>query len=190
MIKQKGFTLVETLLVVLILAIVGFGSYYVWHNQHRVSPKTSSNSSNKNDSNPSSQRSTPVSEQAYTTTFSKVSADLQTVILAELKKEVPDCVNSNNQIVNPEVDSNQALDPRVDYDTLGFAGAGIGCGEGAWGIFAKVDGSWQFLAHTEFYFYCSLLSQYHYPKKLIVLTNGGTTQCLDASGNVQATYND
>lgn len=30
---QKGFTLVETLLVVLILAVVGFGGYYVWNNQ-------------------------------------------------------------------------------------------------------------------------------------------------------------
>lgn len=33
-INQKGFTLVETLLVVLVLAVIGFGGYYVWQNQN------------------------------------------------------------------------------------------------------------------------------------------------------------
>lgn len=32
---ENGFTVVETLLVILILAVIGFGGYYVWHNQHK-----------------------------------------------------------------------------------------------------------------------------------------------------------
>ncbi|PJE65465.1 hypothetical protein COU91_01495, partial [Candidatus Saccharibacteria bacterium CG10_big_fil_rev_8_21_14_0_10_47_8] len=32
--NQKGFTLIESLLVVLILAVVGFAGYYVWHTRH------------------------------------------------------------------------------------------------------------------------------------------------------------
>ena len=34
--NQKGFTIVETLLVILIVAVIGSGSYYVWHSQHKV----------------------------------------------------------------------------------------------------------------------------------------------------------
>lgn len=36
---QKGFTVVETLLVVIIAILVGFGGYYVWHTNHKVSPE-------------------------------------------------------------------------------------------------------------------------------------------------------
>ena len=35
--SQKGFTVVETLLVTLVFAMVGFGGYYVWHNQQNNS---------------------------------------------------------------------------------------------------------------------------------------------------------
>ena len=31
--SQKGFAILEGLLIILILAVVGFGGYYVWHNQ-------------------------------------------------------------------------------------------------------------------------------------------------------------
>jgi len=31
--NQKGFTLVEVLLVVLIVAVIGFGGYTIWNNQ-------------------------------------------------------------------------------------------------------------------------------------------------------------
>ena len=34
--KQNGFTLVETLLVVLILAVLGFAGYTVWRSHHKV----------------------------------------------------------------------------------------------------------------------------------------------------------
>ena len=32
--NENGFTLVESLLTILVLAIIGFGGYYVWHTQH------------------------------------------------------------------------------------------------------------------------------------------------------------
>ena len=35
--NQKGFGLVESLLTILILAVVGFGGYYVWHARHNKS---------------------------------------------------------------------------------------------------------------------------------------------------------
>ncbi len=48
--KQKGFGLVETLLVILILAVVGLAGYAVWHNQHKA--KATSNSSQASQSTP------------------------------------------------------------------------------------------------------------------------------------------
>lgn len=33
---QKGFALIEGLLIILILAIIGFGGYYVWHSQKQT----------------------------------------------------------------------------------------------------------------------------------------------------------
>jgi hypothetical protein len=33
---QKGFALVEGLLILLILAVIGFGGYYVWHSQRQT----------------------------------------------------------------------------------------------------------------------------------------------------------
>jgi len=40
--NSKGFTLVETLLVLLVVAVIGFGGYYVWQNQHKDETKVSS----------------------------------------------------------------------------------------------------------------------------------------------------
>ena len=34
--RQSGFALVEGLLIILILAIIGFGGYYVWHSQKSI----------------------------------------------------------------------------------------------------------------------------------------------------------
>lgn len=39
---QKGFTLVEGLLVILVVAVIGFGGYYVWQNQNDKDTKENS----------------------------------------------------------------------------------------------------------------------------------------------------
>jgi prepilin-type N-terminal cleavage/methylation domain-containing protein len=36
--NQKGFGLIESLLVILIIAVIGFGGYYVWHTQRTKTP--------------------------------------------------------------------------------------------------------------------------------------------------------
>lgn len=59
--NQKGFTLVESLLVILILAVIGFAGYYVWHSQHS-SKLPVSNSPSKASTEVSSNNSKPVTE--------------------------------------------------------------------------------------------------------------------------------
>jgi Tfp pilus assembly protein PilE len=47
--SEKGFTAVEALLIILILAVISFGGYYVWHTQHtttNTSATTSTAASN------------------------------------------------------------------------------------------------------------------------------------------------
>jgi Tfp pilus assembly protein FimT len=36
--NSNGFTVVEGLLIVIVVAVIGFGGYYVWHTQHKTSP--------------------------------------------------------------------------------------------------------------------------------------------------------
>jgi hypothetical protein len=183
--NQEGFSVVEGLLIVVIVGMLGGVGWYVWHSQQQVD-KTYSQTSNssvapkKVSAQPKTQSTSPAPvvpvEEVSSSTFSKIPADLQAAIISVFKKEVPNCVKADGQI-------NDSPDKRVDYDTLGFAGTGIGCyGGGSWGIFAKVSGNWQFLAKTQFGFDCSLLNQYHYPRKLLAL-NTPEVKCLDASGN-------
>lgn len=49
---QRGFTIVETLLVILVATVVGFGGYYVWQNRHPKPAQTSSSASTASQQNP------------------------------------------------------------------------------------------------------------------------------------------
>ena len=42
--KESGFGLIESFLVLLILAVVGFGGYTVWHNHHKTKPVSTTQS--------------------------------------------------------------------------------------------------------------------------------------------------
>lgn len=51
--NQIGFTVVEGLLIILVVAVIGFGGYYVWHTQHNKTKPVSvvSTSSSKTTTN-------------------------------------------------------------------------------------------------------------------------------------------
>lgn len=57
--QQKGFTLVEGLLIVLIVALLAFAGYYVWHNQKKKkddkAASTTSQTTNTSDNNDDNQ---------------------------------------------------------------------------------------------------------------------------------------
>ena len=62
---QKGFALVESLLIILILAIIGFGGYYVWNTQKNVDKTSKDAVSASQSTHPAS--STSNTSQKYLT---------------------------------------------------------------------------------------------------------------------------
>lgn len=59
--NEKGFTVVEALITVLIIVVIGFGGFYVWHTEHK--PKTTA-------SNVATTSSTTPAEKTTTTPLS------------------------------------------------------------------------------------------------------------------------
>jgi hypothetical protein len=180
---QSGFGLAGVAIVIVVLGLLGGAGWLVYRQGQANAPKTDMANTTPQAANgqqtPAPATATPPSAPTMTT-YSKVPKGLQTAIVAQLSADAPECVK-DGQPVNSE---GAADDPRVDYDAAGYAGAGIGCGYGSWGIFAKVGANWKFLAKTQFAYKCSLLQQYHYPKQLLAL-NQPDPQCFDANDNEQ-----
>lgn len=213
---KNGFAALETLLILVIVALIGGTGWYVWHSKQQAD-KTLNAAQSENTSafksttvksfadcqkaagstvqqsypevcvTKSGQRFTQStsdqSQTPYTTTYSKVPAALQKVILAEITKDVPSCVKDGQLL-----DANgQADDPRVDYAPSGAAATDIGCDGGSWGLFAKdSSGDWKFLEKTQMAFDCSVLTQYKVAKQLLLLNADAV--CFDANNN-EVDYN-
>lgn len=63
--NQKGFALIESLLIILILAVIGFGGYYVWHTQKGDKSKSGPHVTSENAAKPVSPA--PASDNAMLT---------------------------------------------------------------------------------------------------------------------------
>lgn len=62
--NQNGIALIETLLIILILVIIGFGGYYVWHTQKQTD-KTLNQASSTSQKTVTTASKTPVSSVKY-----------------------------------------------------------------------------------------------------------------------------
>lgn len=78
---QSGFALVESLLIILILVIIGFGGYYVWHSQQQTNKtlstaaSTSQKAASTEASNASAQKYLTIKEWGIKFTADKNSQD-------------------------------------------------------------------------------------------------------------------
>lgn len=63
--NQKGFTALETVLIIVVLAVIGGAGYYVYHQNHKTKTAQTQNSASKTDSTASSQASKPASKTKY-----------------------------------------------------------------------------------------------------------------------------
>ena len=63
---QSGFTVVETFLVILVVAVMGLGGYYVWQTQHNKKTTVASTStSNKTTTSTKTTTTTPATPSSY-----------------------------------------------------------------------------------------------------------------------------
>lgn len=74
---QRGFTVVETLLVLILLAIIGFTGYYVWHTQKNTN-STYNNSAKLNSPANSTSSKTSTSNKIDTAAAEKLVNDFYT----------------------------------------------------------------------------------------------------------------
>lgn len=87
--NQSGFTIIEGLLIVLVLAIIGFGGYYVYSTQHKTknsSSTSSNNSTSVNVKNPSSTSSSsnPSATKYLDITQAKIKLPLANPIIYDM----------------------------------------------------------------------------------------------------------
>lgn len=172
---QKGFSVVEVMVIVAIVILLGVAGWYVWKNVG--DSDDSDNSSSSETTQQTEQEEQPAEPTIEAVLYSEVPADLQAAIFEETEQYVPGCIK-DGQIVDFNGDP---YDQEVAYASSGFAVTGIGCDGGAVNLFVKQDGSWLWVARTQEAFKCSDLETYDVPVEL--LDTGGfrtarPVQCL------------
>lgn len=65
--NEKGFSAVEGLLIILVVAVIGFGGYYVWHTQHKAKPTVAITTKSATKPATSTKTTTPTPTQKYIT---------------------------------------------------------------------------------------------------------------------------
>lgn len=87
---QSGFALVESLLIILILVIIGFGGYYVWHSQKQTNKTldtaatTSQKAASAAASNTSSQKYLTIKEWGVKVPLTDADSDAYYLIKSDL----------------------------------------------------------------------------------------------------------
>ncbi|MGC1177422.1 MAG: hypothetical protein WA843_05110 [Candidatus Saccharimonadales bacterium] len=101
--NQKGFSLVEGLLIVIAVALIAFVGYYVWHSQKEANKTL-------NAASKSSQATTPKADTKPTTpaTADEKEAQLQTFMLATCSASDNDAIKAlfqNQSVQNVDTDN-------------------------------------------------------------------------------------
>jgi hypothetical protein len=188
--NQLGIGIIELLAFVVIIGIVGFTGWYVWHGK-QASDKTLDTAAKTSQAPSTTQETTALSQadiekaSAVKTTFAKLPQSLQAVVVAEVSKESPDCVKDGKLVDANGVTAN----PAASYASVGSAIITIGCtnDSGAAALFAKdvKSGEWKFVEATQAMYMCDSIFQNPVPKALLQLATGGDANCTDAAtGNV------
>ena len=65
--NEKGFSVFEGLLIILVVAVIGFGGYYVWHTQHKAKPTAAITTTSSTKPTTSTKTTTSTPTQKYIT---------------------------------------------------------------------------------------------------------------------------
>ena len=163
--NNKGFTSIEALLILVIVAIIAVAGWLVWESKN----KTNLSLHNATQS----QIPTKVTINIRKLTLSKAPISLKKSVLDHLKLAHPACINKDN---NPIDETGKLIDPDT---ALASASASVGvCQEAE--LYAKVNENWTFIQETQFAYSCSLLEKYNIPRDL----NGSTDSCLNSKDDL------
>jgi prepilin-type N-terminal cleavage/methylation domain-containing protein len=106
--SQSGFSAVELLLALLIIAVVAFGGFYVWHSNK----KDTTDSNNKNSTSNSSTSSSSKTDNTAYLEISKyhsrlpLTSELSSLKLGELEPGQLGLIGETVQVLAPELDAN------------------------------------------------------------------------------------
>ena len=125
MAKQSGFAVIELLLSLVVLSIIGFTGYYVWHAQK--------NTDKTLDQTVNPQLATKKSEKVQQITFSRLPLALKEVAV----KQAPDCYNQAGVPLTEDGSTDTAANVYYIDDRAAIFGS---CN--AVSIFAYQKGSW------------------------------------------------
>jgi len=181
--KQKGFTAIEGLLLLIIVGIIGFTGWYVWHAK-RSADKTLDVAASENISssriNKNSPKPVPLTKrQQQAADFSvgsiknseKIPVGAQPLIIADARKEIIDCSSglNGNQFETSIAQSN-------------FVAVGMGCITGQMHYYAQDSGKWSLLGSGVFGLDCAWVSRYKIVQSSLVQS---PAECRDFEGSGQ-----
>lgn len=163
--NTKGFAVIETLVVfVIVLVIAGVG-WYVWKGRQSTD-KTADSSANAQSSEVSKKEAPKASFAhglVYDTYFSQLPDTLQKSIVAFTAKEAKECVKNGKLL-----DSDGKLNDRqAKYMSDGFAQISIGCKDTSSALFVLDGVEWKEVDSTTYMYQCHILEQYKMPLKFM-----------------------
>ncbi len=173
--RQRGFSIIELLIVLIILILLGTFGWLIYNNQHKSKATATSGTS--------SQTKTTNSKVVEYTSWTQIPSDLQKAILTAWGP-LPSPVTPEDPCPTT-VQSTVTTESPVTAESDTYAITGVGCDGGAANLFAKVNGSWRDIEQTQDLFSCDIIQQYSVPLQLIVdgsPPNNGLVTCSQNNG--------
>ncbi len=179
--NQRGSGVVAFLLVLVIVGVIGFTGWYVWHSKQATDSTVQQTNAAAQSTAADAKKAETGMKDASVVELRKYStspAELQAAILNYTKSAAPDCV-MDGKIVDAD---KKVYDQDVQYSGSGSAITGIGCDGSSATLFVKrTAGQWEMVEKTQLGFSCDTLKTNKVPAKLLTL-QGGDAQCSDGSG--------
>lgn len=198
--RQYGFTIIETLLIVVAAIIVGSAGWYVWHLETRPAAKPVAHqgtAANQYDQFLAcAQATTKLSKvkgvdtctkdgasyslpsslsQDMIVNFDKIPISGRPTILAEAESQYQACATNSSA-------SNYPDQVAVQLAQSNFVAITEGCAGGATYFFGESGSKWSFLGGTQSGLLCQMTDQYDVKATSVLVNSSGLNECVTSSG--------
>lgn len=121
--NELGFTAVEGLLIVLILAVIGFGGYYVWHTQHSKKASTPTTSALRKKATSTTPPNPYAGWKTATLQYDKIMYQYPSSWTVTDKSVTYGCVTPGSDDIYLTSPSNEQIELRTGVSCIGDGGA-------------------------------------------------------------------